>query len=106
MNSDEQDSWALMYYLQSRYYDPQIGRFINADDVSLLGRSATVLAPKVGGFILCLMLLQSVFFWFKLKEVWLIIYQCVSYISAFLLIGAEFSLRKKASSQNKNQTES
>lgn len=64
------------------------------------------IAPKVGGFVLCLMLLQSVFFWFKLKEVWLIIYQSVSYISAFLLIGAEFALRKKASSQNKNQTES
>ena len=26
-----------MYYLQSRYYDPEIGRFINADDASLLG---------------------------------------------------------------------
>ena len=25
-----------MYYLQSRYYDSQIGRFVNADDVSLL----------------------------------------------------------------------
>ena len=25
------------YYLRSRYYDPEIGRFINADDVSLLG---------------------------------------------------------------------
>ena len=26
-----------MYYLQSRYYDPETGRFINADDASLLG---------------------------------------------------------------------
>jgi len=25
------------YYLQSRYYDPEIGRFINADDISYLG---------------------------------------------------------------------
>ena len=25
-----------MYYLQSRYYDPEVGRFINADDVALL----------------------------------------------------------------------
>ena len=25
------------YYLNSRYYDPAIGRFINPDDVSLLG---------------------------------------------------------------------
>ena len=24
------------YYLNSRYYDPQIGRFINADDVDVL----------------------------------------------------------------------
>ena len=26
-----------MYYLQSRYYDPGVGRFINADDVAYLG---------------------------------------------------------------------
>lgn len=26
-----------MYYLQSRYYDPEIGRFINTDDVNYLG---------------------------------------------------------------------
>ena len=32
-----------MYYLQSRYYDPQISRFINADDVSMLGASGTAL---------------------------------------------------------------
>ena len=25
-----------LYYLNSRYYDPQIGRFINADDISVL----------------------------------------------------------------------
>ena len=32
-----------MYYLQSRYYDPNTGRFINADDASMLGTSGTVL---------------------------------------------------------------
>ena len=26
-----------LYYLQSRYYNPEIGRFINADDVDVLG---------------------------------------------------------------------
>lgn len=31
------------YYLQSRYYDPAIGRFINADDVANLGAEATLL---------------------------------------------------------------
>lgn len=30
------------YYLQSRYFDPQIGRFINADDTSFLGVGETV----------------------------------------------------------------
>ena len=28
-----------MYYLNSRYYDPQLGRFINADDISILSQS-------------------------------------------------------------------
>ena len=26
-----------MYYLGSRYYDPEVGRFINADDIRYLG---------------------------------------------------------------------
>ena len=30
------DSEINLYYLNSRYYDPQIGRFINADDISVL----------------------------------------------------------------------
>lgn len=32
-----------MYYLQSRYYDPNIGRFINADDTKYLNVTGTVL---------------------------------------------------------------
>ena len=31
------------YYLQSRYYDPEIGRFINADEAAFLGASGTIL---------------------------------------------------------------
>ena len=31
------DSETGFYYVSSRYYDPEIGRFINADDVDLLG---------------------------------------------------------------------
>lgn len=30
------DSDTEMYYLQSRYYDPEVGRFINADDTNIL----------------------------------------------------------------------
>ena len=30
-----------LYYLQSRYYDPETGRFINADDVDYLGATGT-----------------------------------------------------------------
>lgn len=33
-----------LYYLQSRYYDPKVGRFINADDTDYLGVSGTVLS--------------------------------------------------------------
>lgn len=32
-----------LYYLQSRYYDPETGRFINADDTSYLNATGTVL---------------------------------------------------------------
>ncbi len=30
------DSETNLYYLNSRYYDPELGRFINADDISVL----------------------------------------------------------------------
>ena len=32
-----------LYYLQSRYYDPVVGRFLNADDTDYLGASGTTL---------------------------------------------------------------
>ena len=38
------DSETGFYYLQSRYYDPATGRFINADNVSYLGVSGTTLS--------------------------------------------------------------
>ncbi len=37
------DTETGLYYLQSRYYDPVIGRFINADDTVFLGASGTTL---------------------------------------------------------------
>lgn len=33
------DSDIDLYYLQSRYYDPEVGRFINCDDVNYIGYS-------------------------------------------------------------------
>ena len=32
------------YYVSSRYYDPEIGRFINADDTEYLGSDGSVLS--------------------------------------------------------------
>lgn len=37
------DNETGLYYLQSRYYDPETGRFINADDVEYIGASGTML---------------------------------------------------------------
>ena len=39
------------YYLQSRYYDPVIGRFLNSDDASLLGAKGTL--PGFNLFAYC-----------------------------------------------------
>ena len=33
-----------LYYLQSRYYDPEVGRFINADDVNYIGTTESELS--------------------------------------------------------------
>ena len=38
------DSETGLYYLQSRYYDPETGRFLNADDVNFLGATKTLLS--------------------------------------------------------------
>ena len=38
------DSETKLYYLQSRYYDPETGRFLNADDVHYIGTTQTELS--------------------------------------------------------------
>ncbi len=38
------DTETGLYYLKSRYYDPETGRFLNADDVDFIGASGTVLS--------------------------------------------------------------
>lgn len=41
------DTETGLYYLQSRYYDPVTGRFLNADDVMFLGATGTVLSTNI-----------------------------------------------------------
>ncbi len=36
------DSETKLYYLNSRYYDPETGRFINADDIGVLSKTTNV----------------------------------------------------------------
>ena len=52
------------------------------------------LTSKTSVFVLCMMLIQSIFFWLKLKETWLIIYQCCAYISAFIILVCELISKK------------
>ena len=42
-----QDTETTLYYLQSRYYDPEMGRFINADDTTYLGADGTHLSNNL-----------------------------------------------------------
>ena len=41
------DNESGLYYLQSRYYDPFTGRFLNADDTAFLGSTGTVLSANL-----------------------------------------------------------
>ena len=41
------DTETELYYLQSRYYDPATGRFLNADDVMFLGATGTVISTNL-----------------------------------------------------------
>ncbi len=45
------DTELELYYLQSRYYDPQVGRFLNGDDISYLGTTGTTLSHNL--FVYC-----------------------------------------------------
>lgn len=40
-----------MYYLQSRFYDSNVGRFVNGDDIETIGYDADVLLPNT--FVYC-----------------------------------------------------
>ena len=41
------DEDTTLYYLQTRYYDPTTGRFINADDTAYIGATGTVLSENI-----------------------------------------------------------
>ena len=41
------DSDLGFYYLRSRYYDPTVGRFLNADDIAYLGANGTVISHNL-----------------------------------------------------------
>ena len=41
------DEDTTMYYLQSRYYDPTTGRFINADNTIFIGSSGTAIGDNI-----------------------------------------------------------
>ncbi len=60
------------------------------------------LSPKATAIILFITLLLSVFFWIKLKDISLVVYQGVPYLSSFIVVWAENVLIKKRAS---NQTE-
>ena len=45
------DAETELYYLHSRYYDPEIGRFINTDDSNNLGSDMTILSYAL--FVYC-----------------------------------------------------
>ena len=45
------DEDTAMYYLQTRYYDPTTGRFINADDTEFISSSGTAIGDNI--FIYC-----------------------------------------------------
>lgn len=41
------DNESELYYLQSRYYNPELCRFINADDVSMLGADGNIIGVNL-----------------------------------------------------------
>ena len=41
------DEDTAMYYLQTRYYDPTTGRFINADNTAFISSSGTAIGDNI-----------------------------------------------------------
>ena len=71
--------------------------------VTILLLKVFELRPRATGVVLCLMFLQSVFFWCIIKDVWLTVYQCVPYLSGVIIIWAE-SIRRKRDYPNDDET--
>ncbi len=81
------------YYLQSRYYNPEIGRFINMDDISAVMASDTTVTDK-NLYAYCdnnpvMRIDDDGEFWKKLKEVGL---SCCKVAAAVAVIGASLGV--------------
>lgn len=53
------------------------------------------LLPKYTAICLVLNLLVSIFFWLKLKDAYIALYQSIPYVSSFIWIWADDVLRKR-----------
>lgn len=63
------------------------------------------LSPKATAVFLILDLLATAFFWYKTKELFLMIYQAVPYASSFIWLWAEHSMLKmRDSSKQKDRS--
>ena len=62
------------------------------------------LSPKLIGICISLNLLVSVFFWLKLRDFYVALYQSVPYVSSFIWVWANGFLRKRRKSENGNKT--
>lgn len=58
------------------------------------------LQPKETSIVVGLLLLGSMFFWFKVKDLFLTLYQCVPYFSSFIWLWSEHIVLKRQEDSN------
>lgn len=56
-------------------------------------------APKVATYLLTLNLLLSIFFWLKLKDISLVLYQVIPYVSSFIWVWCESLMKKRENNE-------
>ena len=83
----------LLFYL----FENAINFFVASIPLIIyfLGSKLFKLTPKVIMIFLIINLIMSIYFWIKLKDIYLAIYQCIPYLLSYICLFAVYILVKR-----------
>ena len=93
----------LLFYL----FENAINFFVASIPLIIyfLGSKLFKLTPKVIMIFLIINLIMSIYFWIKLKDIYLAIYQCIPYLLSYICLCLEHILIKRKNNISDNSSE-